>query len=158
VWRGRRRLDEEVASHLAEETADNIARGMDSVTARQAAMRAFGNVEAVKERMRERNPWYWLDTLSQDIGFALRLIARNPWLSATIVGTLTIGIAINVSAFTLANGFLLRPWVRIDPATIVHVFPRYSGDYQLQYSDGGMSQPDYVRLRVSSESLSALAA
>jgi hypothetical protein len=33
-WRRRKRLDEEVQSHLAEEAADNIARGMDPVKAR----------------------------------------------------------------------------------------------------------------------------
>jgi predicted permease len=158
VWRGRGRLDEEVAAHLDEETADNIARGMDPAAARQAALRTFGNVEAAKETVRERHPWYWLDTLSQDIGFAFRLIGRNRWLSATIIGTLTVGIAINVSTFTLVNGFLLRPWVRTDPATVFSVFPRYSGDYELQYSDGGLSQPDYARLRDSAGSVAALAA
>ena len=53
-WRRRRRLDEEVESHLAEETADNIARGMDPAAARHAALRTFGNVEAAKETARER--------------------------------------------------------------------------------------------------------
>ena len=157
-WRSRGRLDEEVASHIAEETADNIARGMDPAAAREAAMRAFGNVEAAKETVRERSPWYWLDTLWQDVYFAFRLIARNPWLSATIIATLTTGIALNVSIFSVVNGYLLRPWVRSEPGTLVTVYPRFSGDYNLRYSDGGMSQPDYARLRDSAESLSALSA
>ncbi len=97
LWRRRTRLDEEVASHLAQETADNIARGMDPAAARSAAIRAFGNVNAAKEKVRELDPLYWIDTLCQDIRFALRLIARSRWLSATIVATLTAGIAINVS-------------------------------------------------------------
>jgi len=91
-WRGRGRLDEGVASHIAEETADNVARGMDPAAARAAAMRTFGNVEAAKEIVRERNSWYWLDTLWQDVYFAFRLIARNPCLSATIIATLTPGM------------------------------------------------------------------
>ena len=157
-WRGRGRLDEEVASHIAEETADNIARGIDPAAAREAAMRMFGNVEAAKEIVRERNSWYWLDTLWQDVYFAFRLIARNPWLSATIIATLTTGIALNVSVFSLVNGYLLRPWVRSEPETLVGVSPRFSGDYDLHYSDGGMSQPDYARLRDSAESLSVLGA
>ena len=108
-WRGRGRLDEEVASHLAEETADNIARGMDPAAARDSAVRAFGNVEAAKETVRERNPWYWLDTFWQDIRFGFRLIARSRWLSATIVATLTTGIALNVSVFSLVNGYSAAP-------------------------------------------------
>jgi putative ABC transport system permease protein len=121
LWRRRTRLDEEVASHLAQETADNIARGMEPATARSAAMRAFGNVEAAKEMVRERDPLYWVDTLWQDIRFAIRLIARSRWLSATIVATLTVGITINVSVFSLLNGFFLRPWVRSEPGTLVSV-------------------------------------
>ena len=75
-WRRRTRLDEEVESHLAEETADNIARGMDPVTARHAARRTFGNVGAAKEKARELDPLYWLDTLWQDTRFAFRLLQR----------------------------------------------------------------------------------
>ena len=71
-WRRRARLDEEVASHIAEETADNVARGMEPAAARAAALRLFGNVEAAKETVRERNHWYWLDTFSQDVRFADR--------------------------------------------------------------------------------------
>ncbi len=127
-WR-RTRLDEEVASHLDEETADNIDRGMTPSAARRAALRAFGNVEAAKERARERHPLYWFDTLCQDVRFALRLIARTPWLSLTIVATLTVGIALNVSVFSLLNGFFLRPWVRSEPDTVVVIIPRYSGKY-----------------------------
>jgi hypothetical protein len=36
-WRRRSRLDEEIASHVDEETADNIARGLDPEAARAAA-------------------------------------------------------------------------------------------------------------------------
>jgi len=54
----RRRRDDEIESHLAEETADQIAGGLDPRAARNAALRNFGNVESVKELMRERDPLY----------------------------------------------------------------------------------------------------
>ena len=156
---GRRsRLDEEVAAHLDEEIAENVARGMDPDAARQAALRRFGNVESAKETVRERNPLYWLDTLGQDVRFAFRLMSRNWALTATIIATLTVGIALNVTGFTLLNGFLMRPWVRAEPETVVNVFHRHSGDYNLRYSDGGISQPDFIRYRDSARSLGGLAA
>src|SRR5262245_35843191 len=96
-WRRRGRLDEEIESQLDEETADNIARGLDPDLARAAALRAFGNVERAKEIVRERNAWYWLDTFSQDVSFACRVIVRSPLLSAAILATLTAGIALNIS-------------------------------------------------------------
>jgi hypothetical protein len=142
-WRRRKRLDEEIESHLAEERADNIARGMDAATARCAALRTFGNLEATKERARELDPLYWLDTLWQDTRFAFRLIERNRWINVAVVGTLTVGIALNLSVFTLLNGLLLRPWVHTEPETFVSLVPRFSGDYRLRFSEyASMSQPD----------------
>ncbi len=158
-WRRRTRLDSEVEVHLAEETDDNIARGMDPAAARRAALRTFGNVGAAKEQARELDPLYWLDTLWQDVRFAFRLIARNRWVSITIVATLTVGIALNVSVFSLLNALLLRPWVNSQPDTFVSLIPRYSGTYPLRFSEyGSMSQPDYVRYRDSATSLESLAA
>lgn len=158
-WRRRKRLDEEVQSHLAQETEDNIVRGMDPVKARNAALRTFGNVARAMESARELDPLYWLDTLWQDACFAFRLIARNRWTSATIIATLTIGIGLNVSVFSLLNRLLLRPWVRSEPETFVSLIPRFSGQYGLRFSDyAAMSQPDYERYRDSSKSLQSLAA
>ena len=157
--RRRGRLDEEMESHLAEETADNIARGMDPVTARYAALRTFGNVEAAKEQIRALDPMYWLDTLWQDARFGIRQIVRHRWISLTTVATLAVGIAVNVSVFTLLNGLLLRPWVHAEPETFVSLIPRFAGDYRLRFSDyASMSQSDYVRYRESATSLESLAA
>src|SRR3954469_21254855 len=102
-WRRRKRLDEETEFHLAKEIEDNLANGMDPRQAQNAALRTFGNAEAAKERARELDPLYWLDTLVQDTRFALRLVVRSKWLSLAIVGTLTVGIALNLTLFTLVN-------------------------------------------------------
>jgi putative ABC transport system permease protein len=158
-WRRRDRLSEELEHHLAAETADNLARGLDPVRARNAAHRTIGNLQSVKEQARELDPLYWLDTLGQDARFACRLIARNRWTSLAIVLTLALGIGLNVSVFSVLNGLLLRPWVSHEPENIVSVFPRYSGQYQLRFSDGGMmSQPDYAFYRDHTKSLSSLGA
>ena len=69
------------------------------------------------------------------------------------------GIAVNVSVFTLLNGLLLRPWVHAEPETFVSLIPRFAGDYRLRFSDyASMSQADYVRYRESATSLESLAA
>ena len=99
-----------------------------------------------------------LQNLAQDVRFALRLVSRNRWTSATIIATLTVGIALNISVFTVLNALLLRPWVRTAPETFMSVIPRFSGEYQLRYSDGGLSQPDYAWYRDSARTLESLAA
>jgi predicted permease len=102
---------------------------------------------------------YWLDTLWQDVRFACRQISRNRWISATTVATLTVGISINVSVFTVLNGLLLRPWVRAEPKTFVTLVPQFTGEYRLRASYyGALSQPDYARYRDHARSLESLAA
>jgi predicted permease len=114
---------------------------------------------AVREHRRARDPFYWLDTLWQDARFACRLLARTRWTTLTMVATLTIGIGLNVTVFTLLNAVLMRPWVRTAPETFVRIIPQYSGSYDLRFSDSAsMSQPDYIRFRDSARSLASLAA
>ena len=77
----------------------------------------------------------------------------------TIVATLTVGIALNVSVFSILNSALLRPWIRIEPETFVSIIPQYSGQYSLRHSEyASMSQPDYAAYRDSATSLTALGA
>ena len=99
-----------------------------------------------------------LQTLAQDIRYACRLVSRSPWSSATVVATLTVGIALNVSVFSVLNGLLLRPWVRSEPETFLSISPRFSGEYQLWFSEGGASQPDYALYRDASRTVESLAA
>ena len=110
-------------------------------------------------RLSVRRPWCWLETVMQDARFAGRLAGRAPWLSLTVLATLTVGIGLNVSVFTLLNALLLRPWVTADPATFVSVIPRFTGDYPRRFSDyASLSQPDYTFFRDSARSLESLAA
>ncbi|HZO56965.1 MAG TPA: ABC transporter permease [Bryobacteraceae bacterium] len=45
----------------------------------------------------------------QDVRFAFRMIAKNPWFSAAIVVTLALGMGINTTVFSLVNAALLKP-------------------------------------------------
>ena len=42
-------LAQEIAHYIAQETEDNIARGMNPADARLAALRRFGNRQSVRE-------------------------------------------------------------------------------------------------------------
>ena len=62
-----------------------------------------------------RHPGALLHTFLEDVRYGCRLIRRNPLLSLVVVLTLTVGIGINASVFTVVNGMMLRPHVSRDP-------------------------------------------
>jgi hypothetical protein len=85
-------LDAEIASHLALAAADKRDRGLTPEAARQAAEREFGNAALVKDVVRRIWGWIWLESLHQDIKYALRQLRRSRGFSAVVIATLAFGI------------------------------------------------------------------
>ena len=59
-----------------------------------------------------------------DVRYAIRSIRRRPMLSATIAGTLAIGIGTNTAVFSVIDATLLRPTPYVDARRVVSSRPR----------------------------------
>ena len=62
-----------------------------------------------------------MDTLRQDVSFALRGLAKSPGFVAVIVATLGLGIGLNVAMFTVVNGMLLEALPYRDAERVVRI-------------------------------------
>jgi predicted permease len=148
-WRtllGRERLDcelsEELASHLEMHIADNVRAGMTQEEARRDALIKLGGIEQTKVDYRAQRGWPFLEAVSQDVRFGLRMLRHSWGLALVVTVTLALGIGVNTAIFSVLNGWLLRPLPVRMPEQIVVL-----ASQQKDRSDPQFSYPALVDFR-----------
>jgi predicted permease len=103
-------LDQEVHSHLEMLVEEKIRAGMTPAEAQRAARIELGGVEQVKIHVRDSRTGAFLDSLVQDVRFAIRGLRRTAGLTAFVIITLALGIGMTSATFSMVDGLIFRPY------------------------------------------------
>ena len=137
-------LDDELLSHIAMRTEDNLAAGMSAEEARYNAQRRFGNPTLFKEQTRAVDIVGWIEATDQNLRYAGRVLRRSPGFTLVAILTLALGIGANVAIFAVVEAVILRPLPFPHCEQLVRV---YDDMRSSNTHDVGMSVPELWDLR-----------
>lgn len=130
-FRSRRRkeqeLEDEIQAHLAIEAKQRMERGETPRQAERSAMREFGNLGMVKEVTRAMWGYHRLESILQDLKFAVRTMRKTPGFSLVAIATLALGIGANTAIFSVVDAALLRPLPFPDSGRLVRIWATKHG-------------------------------
>ena len=93
-----------------------------------------------------------MDTMKQDVLFALRQVCRTPMVSLFIIATLAVGIGITAAIFSTVDTLLLRPIYHAE-----HELVQLNGAYRNRGDAWSVSLPNAADWAIRSRSFSSFA-
>lgn len=114
-----RELQDELQHDLAQRIADHERAGLTPKAARRQANIELGGVTQLRESCREVRPIALLESVVQDIRYALRTMRKNPTFSVVAILTLALGIGANTAIYSMMHSLFFRTLPVLDSDALV---------------------------------------
>jgi predicted permease len=122
-------IDAELQAHIEMRIEDNIAAGMSPAEARRDAILRFGNPTVTKERVAGADVALAVDSIRQDVHYAVRQLRRSPGFALTAILTLALGIGAITAIFSVVKAVILSPLPFRQPESLVHLWESSGGEH-----------------------------
>ncbi|HEY2825282.1 MAG TPA: ABC transporter permease [Gemmatimonadales bacterium] len=151
-----RELDDEMRFHKALD-AGQTGSGDSGLAARR-----FGNETYIKEEVRRMSWLGLIDTIAQDVRFAVRTFVRRRSFTAAALLTTGLGVGAATAIYSVADGVLFRPLPFPGEDRIVTIWrtrPEVRGlpEFADRWDHGTVSLPEYADLRAQGKAFSQIA-
>lgn len=124
-------LDTELVAHLELATEENLKRGMPLEEAQRRARIQIGGIEQAKELQREARGLPTLESIAQDLRYALRTLRRDAAFATFAIVIIALGIGASSTVFSILNTLLIKPLPFKDPHSLVWIANRTKIDGDL---------------------------
>src|SRR5579862_1169033 len=114
-------IAEEIQFHLSERAAEHERRGLAPNAARLSASRQFGNPSIVHDRGYDVRGAGIMESLRQDVRYAVRLLWSQRGFTAIALLTLALGTGATTALFCVIDAALIRPLPYPKPEQLVRI-------------------------------------
>lgn len=116
-------LEEEMLFHREMLERDALSAGIAPTEAPYAARRRLGNQTYLREESADMWRIQPIETVAQDVRYALRFLRRSPVFTTVAILSLALGIGANSAVFTLINAVIVRTLPVREPGELVLLEP-----------------------------------
>src|SRR3989475_7505696 len=145
-------MEGELLFHIEAFAEDLVRSGVPSEEALRRARIEFGGIERAKEECRDARGVNFVESLVQDLRYGWRMLCKNPGFTSVAILTTALGIAANVTVFSVVDALFLRSVPAKNPERLVRILA--------PENDGGgyFSVPEFTYLREHSRTVDKLTA